>query len=57
MNNLMVRDLAKRWRDLAEAEAASREQALKDITILIRRYEIDLDEIVALCVRANPEAQ
>lgn len=57
MKNLAERNLIERWRNLAEAEAASREQALKDIAMLIRRYEIDLVEIKALCDQALSQAQ
>lgn len=57
MKNFAERNLIDRWLDLAEAKAASREQALKDIAMLIRRYEIDLEELKSLCVLAHPEAQ
>jgi hypothetical protein len=57
MKNFTERNLIECWRNLDEAEAASREQALKDIAMLIRRYEINLEEIKALCDWANPESQ
>lgn len=53
----MGMNLFEHWRNLAEAEAASREQALEDIALLIRRYEIGLEEIKALCNWSNLKAQ